>query len=595
MVVILPILCFAIFVVIYATHYDGHGALTRWRMSFLAAAVTWGVAVTAITEVLSLFHSLTFQWIVTFWFGLLLFSAIICRAASTREKLLSLFNFPHIARFELWCLGGVVSIAGIVGLVAFIAPPNNADSMFYHMARVMHWVQNQAVAHYPTNILHQLFLPPWSGFAIMHLYILSGSDQWVNFVQWFSLIGSIIGVSLIAKHLGADIGGQTLATVLVATIPMGILQGSSTQNDFVTAFWLVSLLHFILRFKNEPNFPNALWVGATLALALLTKPTAYPYAIPLMVWFTFLAQASLGWKTWKLWQTLLSVAVIVLSINLGHYARNFDLWGNPLGIDQQDPHPNRAIDTHVIVSNAIRNISIHLGTSNPEVNKAIRRAIEFLHNFLGIDTHDPQTTYGGVFSQNWLSHQEDRAGNPIHLMLIILSIALLLISSNQSNSQHLIVYAILLISAFLIYCASIKWSIRHSRAHLPLFVLWSPFISSLLLKQRNRIGVFLIAIIVVVSSALYMSGYATVLMMVLLVLSLCFKWQIWSQPNHAIRFLVAGLLFASSTLYVFRNQDHPLIAIKDSRNILNTKRIDHTSCSNRTTVIARLIITLHVT
>ncbi len=72
------------------------------------------------------------------------------------------------------------------------------------MARVVHWIQNQTVAHYPTNIPYQLVLPPWSGFAIMHFHILHGGDQWANFVQWFSMIGSIIGVSLLAKELGAE-------------------------------------------------------------------------------------------------------------------------------------------------------------------------------------------------------------------------------------------------------------------------------------------------------------------------------------------------------------------------------------------------------
>jgi Dolichyl-phosphate-mannose-protein mannosyltransferase len=574
MLIILPVLCFALFVVTYAALSNEPGPLTRWRMSFLSAAVTWGLAVTAGTEVLSVFHRITFGWVVTFWIGLFLLSAAICWTVSTKEKLLSLFEFSRIPRFELWCLGGVVSIAVIVGMVAFVAPPNNADSMFYHMARVMHWMQNQTVSHYPTNILHQLFLPPWSGYAIMHLQVLSGSDQWANFVQWFSMVGSIIGVSLLAKQMGADTQGQTLAVVLVATIPMGILQASSTQNDYVTAFWLVCLLYYILCFKKEPAFANAVGVGASLALALLTKPTAYTYAIPLLVWFTFSALASLGWKTWRAWRTLALIAVIVLSVNLGHYARNFDLWGNPLGIDQEDPHPNREVGARVIILNAIRNMSIHLGTRSLQLNEAIRGGIQSFHSLFGIDANDPRTTFSGDFSQSWFSHDEDRAGNPIHLMLIILSLALLLRSSKRTNSQHLIAYAIVLVSAFLIYCGFLKWSVRHSRAHLPLFVLWSPLISSVLLRRPNHIVVSLVAIILIVASILYMSRYATVLIIALLILSLCFKWQTWSRPNHVIAFLVAGFLLAASTLYVFRNQTRPLVEITDNKTILNTNRID---------------------
>src|SRR4030095_11392811 len=93
------------------------GVLTRWRVSFLAAAVTWGLAVTAMTEVLSLLRLITFGWLLTLWVGAVLLSAAICVAISTREKLTALLQFPSIPRFELWCVAAVATIAAIVGLV----------------------------------------------------------------------------------------------------------------------------------------------------------------------------------------------------------------------------------------------------------------------------------------------------------------------------------------------------------------------------------------------------------------------------------------------------------------------------------------------
>src|SRR5438093_3864597 len=271
---IVPVLCFALLVVLYAVNSSERGVLTRWRVSFLAAAVTWGLAVTAMTEALSLFRLITFGWLLALWVGLALLSAAICAVVSTREKLTALLQFPAIPRFEFWCLAAVGAIASMVGLVAFVAPPNNADSMIYHMARVMHWLQNQSVAHYPTSIPKQLYQPPWAEFAITHFQVLSGGDRWANLVQWFSMAGSVIGVSLIARQLGADTRGQVLAAVIAATIPMGILQASSTQNDYVTAFWLVCLAHYILRFRTRQSLENALGVGGSLALALLTRGTA---------------------------------------------------------------------------------------------------------------------------------------------------------------------------------------------------------------------------------------------------------------------------------------------------------------------------------
>ena len=118
--------------------------------------------------------------------------------------------------------------------------------MTYHMSRVAHWIQNQSVAHYPTNIPRQLELAPWAEFTVTHFQLLTGGDRLANSVQWFSMAGSLLGVSLIAQQLGAGVVGQVLAVVFAATIPMGILQGSSTQNDYVVTFWLICVAYYTL-------------------------------------------------------------------------------------------------------------------------------------------------------------------------------------------------------------------------------------------------------------------------------------------------------------------------------------------------------------
>jgi hypothetical protein len=405
----------------------------------------------------------------------------------------------------------------------------------------------------------------------MHLQLLNGGDQSSNLVQWFSMLGSVIGVSLIAKQLGADKRGQVLATVIAATIPMGIVQASSTQNDYVTAFWLVNLMYYVLQFRIQPGWTNSLGVAASLGLALMTKATAYLYAVPLLVWFTFSAVMNLRWKGW---QPLLLIGAIVLSINVGHYVRNFDLWGNPFGIDQENPHPNRVFGVAAVTSNVIRHISLHIGTPSLDLNEAIRERIQSIHVRMGIDVDDPRTTLVGEFSQNWFSTGDNRAGNPIHLMMILASLALVFASPQRRRARDLLAYAVVLISAVLIFCSFLKWEVWQVRYHLPLFVLWSPFISSVLLTKPNHIVASLVAIILIVGLILYIHIYAIVIIIALLVVSLAFKWQTWSRPNNVITFLVTVFLMGAATLYLLRNQSRPLIGSTDSRTILNTNRVD---------------------
>ena len=97
------------------------------------------------------------------------------------------------------------------------------------------------------------------------------------------MVGSILGVSLIAKELGARRSGQLLAAIFVATLPMAILQGSSTNNDHVVSLWIVCFVYFSLKIMRQGIKPLLLvCLGASLGLAILTKGTAYIYAFSLL-------------------------------------------------------------------------------------------------------------------------------------------------------------------------------------------------------------------------------------------------------------------------------------------------------------------------
>src|SRR5216117_1095324 len=111
MFVMLPLFCFFVFVVIYAATSSEPGPLTRWRVSFVAGALTWGVALTAMTELLSLFRLITFEWLLSCWLGVTLLAVFTGVAVSTKEKVLSLSRLPSLPRFELACLAGVASVA----------------------------------------------------------------------------------------------------------------------------------------------------------------------------------------------------------------------------------------------------------------------------------------------------------------------------------------------------------------------------------------------------------------------------------------------------------------------------------------------------
>lgn len=476
------ILCLCPFFLLWLIFHDRN---LDWRKALLRAAVFWALTLTLIIELLSHFSQLNFVFLLVTW---LIVDILLFLIYSQQNSSLKLFNTIRIwckyllklHPFVIFSLTSIVLLTTALGLIAIVVPPNNWDSMTYHMSRVVNWIQNKSVNHYPTHILRQLDQPPWAEYAILNFQILTKGDYLANLVQWFSMIGSTIGVSLIAKHLGAKSIAQVLASVICATIPMGILQSTTTQNDYVAAFWLVCFVDGIVFLQKQPVTKiNYLELGASLGLAVLTKATAYIYAFP----FFILGLISLvGRLRWRLWQPILLGFTSFFSLNIHYWWRNFTLLATPLGISG-DITKNELFTLSALISNLTRNTSIHLVNFHSGWNDFLEKAIISIHQILNLDVSEPSTTFLDTKFQLPVASEdqaiflhEDHAGNPIHFLLIL--IAILLLCSTRNRRNYLLnKYLLALVGGLILFNYLIAWQPWASRLHLPIFVLFSPLIA----------------------------------------------------------------------------------------------------------------------
>jgi hypothetical protein len=458
--------------------------LVGWPQVILLAGVLWGLWLTLTTEILSLFKGLEFYTVLGSWCLLLLWSLwIIYRFPQNWLEKPRVLPLPLSLRI---LSGIIILIMATSGMVALVSPPNNWDSMTYHLSRVMHWIQNQSVAHYSTHEIRQLYLGPWAEFAVMHLQILSNSDRFANMVQWLSMVGSVLGASFIARQLGANLSGQVLAALVTATIPMGILQAVTTQTDYVVSFWLVCLVSFILLAAQNLNWLYVLGIAGSLGLAVLTKATAYIFAAPFLLWFCVLAFKTYRWQVWK---SILTIGILVLLVNGGHYYRNLQLFGSPLGprLLGENPYANQVFTPATFISNVVRHMASHVNTPVLALKAGVEGGVQRLHNLLGLDVSDPRITWAGMhFGVTGFVVNEDLSGNFAHLVLILLALAGLTGRKFMRKRDLLFTYALLVTAAFLLFAFYLKWQPWISRLHLPLFVLWSPVVGVLLARLPAR-------------------------------------------------------------------------------------------------------------
>jgi hypothetical protein len=473
----LPLIAFLMLLVVFL------GEDKRLRLAFVSAAVAWGSVLFGITEVLSGVNEFGRAGIALGWLAATLFSAVwlwrTTRSFSKewRSQIITAWKGGRRNNQDIpyGLLAGCALIIIVCGLIALVCPPNTPDSMYYHMVRVVNWLDHRNISYYPNIYLPQSYMPPWAEYAMAHLFALASGDHFVNLVQWFSMCGSCIGVSWIAKMIGAPPRGQVFAAAVCATIPQGILESSGSKNDYVVAFWIVCCVFFLLTFRDRPSRGIAVMIGLSAGLALLTKGTAYIFLPPvaLMLFLSFTGDTRL-----RFLRLSPLIAILALTLNVHQYIRNLDLCHALTGCSTAFSGPiwkfsNDHITAPVIVSNVVRNIALHLGSPSESLNLKMTNWAAAAIKTVGIDPDDLGSTWSGAHFQIPVPMlHEDALGNPIHLLLIYAAIGILLFDG-KSRQLNVKFYTAGLIVAFILFCAYLRWQPWHTRLHLPLFVLWS--------------------------------------------------------------------------------------------------------------------------
>lgn len=463
----------------------------------LKTMLTFSVILLLITEVLSAFHLLNFQFVSISWMAISVLSIIYLFLKKER-----VFNFAKrikqyctgaiqgLTKFELLLLTGAAIILLLIFIQVIAYPPNNWDSMTYHLARVTNWISHGSVAHYPTHIFRQLYQPPFAEFVILHFNMLSGGDYFSNAVQFIFLIFSIVAIVSIVEIFGLSRKYKIIALVLVVTIPEVVLQTSSTQNDIVVSFFILTAIYFAAKSIKEASLQNYLFLGLSIGFAVLTKGTAYIYLAPILLLFAMIVLIQVfRTKHYAHLDFGILAVLVFLSLNAGHFIRNYTFNNSILGVDEAEHkmYTNEYMTPALLLSNIIKNAGLHLGPA--PVNKVATNAIYKLHSIAGIDINTPVTNYRNLPYEGApdRANHEDNAPNLIHFLL--LSFALVVTGFTIRDKKQwqcgVTLYLAVIVLQILLFCMYVKWQPWHSRLHTPLFLLSVPVICYAL-SLRNK-------------------------------------------------------------------------------------------------------------
>lgn len=446
-----------------------------WRTALLSCVVLAGFLAVISVELLSACRWLSPAGISVFW-ALVLGGLLVVQRP--RSKMAGGAR-PGKFTGDPWiAVSAVIGLAGVTFVVALVAAPNTWDSMTYHLPRVMHWAQNASVGYYPTAISRQNENPSGAEVLLLHLYLLTGNDRLFNLVQWGGYIGSAVACSLAAGFLGAPVAGQWLAALSAMSIPMVVLQSTSTQTDLAAAGWIMTALVFLYRRMNEGRRLDLVLAGLSAGLAVMTKGTVAVF-LPFLLFFIIFSFRRRGKKA------LLDVLVIGLCVALimggwvwryGQAARQGLLVREAEGLFLKDREPG------ILASNVIKQAASECVLPFRPVVEGCARVTAELHRALGIKVDDERTT-GGPIRHMFLigmALDEDYAGNFLHL-LVFTGIAVVGLFIGGASVRW---YALCWFGVMLLFGAVFKWQPWINRLHVPGLIAAAPLAGAFLGRFR---------------------------------------------------------------------------------------------------------------
>ncbi len=467
----MALLCLIITLInIFWFYYKRNRSISKSSMYTL---IVFSILVVLITEISSYFKVYNYTSSFFYW-GI---SALASSFVYFRSNLLPLKNLKKTIKSNKI----IVLVSVLFFLLLFIQgilyPPNNWDSMTYHMARIAHWVMNESVYPYPTHIYRQIYQPPLSEWIIAQVCILNKADYFANAIQLIFLIASLGVINQIMLLWNQSKRRRMIAICIAFTTPSVFMQATSTQNDIVVSFFLLSTIFFLIDYFKRFNISSAIYIGLAIGFAIVTKGTALVYIIPIIgfclffLWKAFLKkQLNFG----EFLPHFFLIATLSIAIAFPHFYRNYELSGDIFGASD-DHYFNKNITLKSTGLNLLKNIANHAST--PITSDLTNQIVEKTHLTLKIPINDENYSYKGIhFKLNTWHHNEDEVSN--FLQILLFAGVLLFVILNWKRIEPLIKFsALFCLLAFCLFSFLLKWQPWHIRLQVPLFMMASITIS----------------------------------------------------------------------------------------------------------------------
>ncbi len=208
-----------------------------------------------------------------------------------------------------------------------LLPPANWDALTYHLPMVANWLQHGYVGFYESTSIRQVVFPVNAEILQMFHVIFLGKDDLVRLVQFEAFIVSLLGVYYLSRSVGMTVTGSLGAALFFLTLPLGLLQTYSSQNDIsVVAGFVISLVWlaaYLTTRRKTALVLLALSLGLLLGVKLHMLFLVSVFALIMIA--IFLIQPGRSWRDAVLFFAAFALSAALLGFDV--YFNNLRVFG----------------------------------------------------------------------------------------------------------------------------------------------------------------------------------------------------------------------------------------------------------------------------
>lgn len=391
----------------------------RLRSAAVFAVAWWVVVcaeVVAAGELLSLVHALRpLGYVLVEVVALLVALAVWHRAGRPRPPLPPR---PPV-RVSLVAVLALAVLAGLAYELFLVAatPPNNWDSMHYHLARVAAWHAQGHLGYFPTHNAIENVYPQNAELLVLWTVTFLGRDLLAGLPQLLASLAAGASVFVIARRLGYERGPAAFSALLFPTLTIVALESVTTQNDLIEASFVAAAVAFALgRTRAE-----TVLAGIALGLAAGTKLT-FLYALPVLV-----AMGLIALPRRRLVELCCAAIAGFAALGMAGYVQNIVETGRPQGkareVSSLPPHVTFGGTVSSIVRTGYRLVDLSGFHPPAAVTSHLAGAAKRTFGALHIPANPPAATTKGTFEftyePNTAASEDSSALGPLGFLLLV--------------------------------------------------------------------------------------------------------------------------------------------------------------------------------